>query len=96
MRIAGRLALGLGAVNLFTLVLIAAVSAEDGSWAKRNKLPPAHAIPVSEVAWRAEQSGLDRIVRIETDGTSYQVQGLDDSGRRVELRVDPFTGTVTR
>lgn len=96
MRIAGRLALGLGAVNLLTLVLIAAVSAEDGSWAKRNALPPAHTIPVSEVARRAEQSGLDRIVRIETDGTSYHVQGLDGSGRRVELRVDPFDGTVTR
>lgn len=96
MKLTGRLALGLGAVNLATLILVAAVSADDTGWAAgQDRLPP-DALPVSEIARRVEDQGVSHITRIETDGKSYRVRGLDQSGHHVERRIDPVSGTEIR
>ena len=96
MTIARRMAIGLGTANLTALVLIAAVSANDGSWGTGAKSLPPDALPVSEVARKLEHQGLARIYRIEADGQSYRVRAVDEGGRRVEVSVDPKSGDVVR
>lgn len=94
MQRAGRFALGLGAVNVLSLILIAAVSAQEGGWPVGEAAMPPGALPVSEVARRLEGHGLTHIQRIEADGKTYRVRAVNDGGQRVELRVDPVSGDV--
>ncbi|MGQ9365986.1 PepSY domain-containing protein [Azospirillum sp. A39] len=96
MTIAGRMAIGLGTANLVALVLIAVASAGDGTWGTGAKSLPPDALPVSAVARKLEDEGLARIYRIEADGQEYRVRAVDGGGHRVELRVDPKSGSVVR
>lgn len=91
---ARRLAIGLVSLNAVALVLVAAVSAPDGVRSEAAAALPADALPVSEVARRAETRGMTRIARIAVEGTAYRVDGLDGAGRRVAMRVDAVSGTV--
>ncbi|WP_084536437.1 PepSY domain-containing protein [Azospirillum halopraeferens] len=96
MTTARRMAIGLGTANLTALVLIAAVSANDGSWGTGFRSLPPDALPVSEVARKLEHQGLARIYKIEADGSTYHVRAVDTVGRRVEVSVDPRSGIVVR
>lgn len=94
MKLAGRLALGLGAVNLASLIAMAAVSAADGLWAVGDRVLPADALPVSVIAQRLESRGLVRIYGVETVKGAYEVKAVDAAGRRVRLTIDPITGNL--
>lgn len=96
MTLTGRLAYGLAAINLAALVILAAAAVRDGSWSGAAASLPADALPVSELARRAENRGVDRISRIEVEGKDYRVEGVDGAGRRVELRVDPVSGDIIK
>jgi len=91
---AGRLALRLGALNLATLILMAAVSADDGFWGIGNKTLPPGALPVSAIAHNVEETGIVRIYGIDAGRNVYEVKALDQTGKRVRLTVDPLTGAI--
>jgi hypothetical protein len=90
--VAGKLASALVALNLVTLVLMAAVSADEGYWGVGNKALPPDALPVSTVALMLEDRGYTRIYGIEAGHDAYEVKALDATGKRVRLTVDPNTG----
>ena len=91
---AGRLALGLGALNLATLILMATVSADDGFWGIGNKTLPPGALPVSAIARGIEEAGITHIYAIDAAHDVYEVKALDPAGKRVRLTVDPLTGAI--
>jgi hypothetical protein len=91
---AGRVALGLGALNLATLILMAAVSADDGFWGIGNKTLPLGALPVSAIARGIEETGITHIYAIDAGRNVYEVKALDPAGKRVRLTVDPLTGAI--
>jgi hypothetical protein len=91
---AGRMALGLGALNLATLILMAAVSADDGFWGIGNKTLPPGALPVSAIARGIEETGITHIYAIDAGRNVYEVKALDPAGKRVRLTVDPLTGAI--
>jgi hypothetical protein len=91
---AGRLVLGLGALNLATLILMAAVSADDGFWGIGNKTLPPGALPVSVIARGIEDAGITHIYAIDAGRNVYEVKALDQAGKRVRLTIDPLTGAI--
>jgi hypothetical protein len=91
---AGKLALGLGALNLATLILMATVSADDGFWGIGNKTLPPGALPVSAIARGIEEAGITNIYAIDAVRNVYEVKAVDSSGKRVRLTVDPLTGAI--
>lgn len=91
---AGKLALGLGALNLATLILMATVSADDGFWGIGNKTLPPGALPVSAIARSVEEAGIKHIYAIDAGRNVYEVKALDPSGKRIRLTIDPLTGAV--
>ena len=93
-RTASRLALGLGALNLATLLLMAAVSADDGFWGIGGKTLPPGALPISAVARSVESSGITHIYGIDVARHLYDVKALDSDGKRLRLTVDPLTGEI--
>lgn len=91
---AGKLALGLGALNLATLILMATVSADEGFWGIGNKTLPPGALPVSAIARGIEETGIMDIYAIDAVRNVYEVKAVDPSGKRVRLTVDPLTGAI--
>ena len=91
---AGKLALGLGALNLATLILMATVSADDGFWGIGNKTLPPNALPVSAIARAIEDSGITHIYAIDAGRNVYEVKAVDPGGKQVRLTVDPLTGAI--
>lgn len=92
MRTGHRLMLGLGALNLASMALMAAVAAQDGFWGLGRRTLPAQALPVSVIARSLEAQGYGRIFALEAEHGLYVIKALDATGRRVEFRVDPVTG----
>jgi len=91
---ASRLALGLGALNFATLILMAAVSADDGFWGMGNKVLPPDALPVSSIARTLEDRGITRIFAIDASRNTYEVKAIDAEGKRVRFTIDPVTGAI--
>jgi len=92
--VAGKLALALVALNLATLILVAAVSADDGYWGAGNRVLPPDALPISTVAQMLEDRGYSRIYGIEANHDAYEIKALDAAGKRIRLTVDPVTGDL--
>ncbi|EWY39487.1 hypothetical protein N825_06635 [Skermanella stibiiresistens SB22] len=88
------MALGLGALNLATLLLMAAVSADDGFWGIGGKTLPPGALPISTVARSVESGGITHIYGIDVVRHLYDVKALDGDGKRLRLTVDPLTGEI--
>jgi hypothetical protein len=53
-------------------------------------------LSVSEIQQRLEAAGYRDIDKIEREDNYYEVKATDPDGRRVELKVDPTSGDVTK
>lgn len=53
-------------------------------------------LSLSEIQQRLEAAGYRDIDKIEREDDYYEVKGTDPNGRRVELKLDPVSGEVTK
>ncbi|HRP95276.1 MAG TPA: PepSY domain-containing protein [Rhodocyclaceae bacterium] len=53
-------------------------------------------LSLTEIQQRLEAAGYRDIDKIEREDDYYEVKGIDPDGRRVELKLDPVSGEVTK
>lgn len=53
-------------------------------------------LSLSEIQQRLEAAGYRDIDKVEREDNYYEVKGTDPDGRRVEVKVDPVSGEVTK
>ena len=80
--------------RLATIALMSAcIAAPLGAMAQTVGLGSA-TMPVDEVRDIAVMNGMIAIRKIELYDGTWHVDGRDQSGKRVEMQIDPRTGTI--
>jgi hypothetical protein len=59
-------------------------------------LPPAGALPASQIAAMVEAMAIGRITEMEFDDRQWDVEVRASIGSRADFEIDPMTGAVTR
>lgn len=74
---------------LLTVLTVAAAQARD-----RDEIPPANAIPLSEIVRSLEAAGHNVITDIDFDDRVWIVR-VYKAGLEFEIRVDPVSGDIS-
>jgi hypothetical protein len=82
-------------VTLVSASIAAPIAAPLGAMAQTVGIGPP-VMSVDEVRDIAVMNGVIAIRKIELDDGKWKVEGRDQSGMRVEMRVDPRTGEIAQ